>query len=267
MSAAEARERSDVSWKAVALPSEHGGWSLTVEPAVLGLVVAWSWPGLALGLAALVAFIARTPLKVVLVDRWRHRHLGRTRLASRIAAAELAVGAALVVAAFTTGASRFWVPLVVAAPLIGLELWYDMRSRSRRFVPELAGTIGIGSVAAAVALAGGSSVGLAWGLWAVIAARSVAAIPYVRTQILRTRAKPSPRWRSDIAQIMALLTVGIAWALGLIPLAPVASIAVLAAFNIWAVRAAPRPAVVIGIQQMIFGIAVVATTAISVLAA
>lgn len=32
-------------WRQVAVPSEHGGWSLTAEPVVLGLVVAWSWPG------------------------------------------------------------------------------------------------------------------------------------------------------------------------------------------------------------------------------
>jgi hypothetical protein len=74
----------------VALPSEHGGWSLTLEPVALGLLVAPSWPGLALGAAALVAFVARTPLKVVLVDRWRHRWLARTRLASLQATAELA---------------------------------------------------------------------------------------------------------------------------------------------------------------------------------
>ncbi|MGI9598562.1 MAG: YwiC-like family protein, partial [Acidimicrobiales bacterium] len=115
----------------MAVPTEHGGWSLTAEPALLGLLVAWSWPGLALGLAAMVAFVARTPLKVVLVDRWRHRWLARTGLAARIAAVELVVFAALVAYAATAADPGFWVPLAVAAPLIGLELWYDMRSRSR----------------------------------------------------------------------------------------------------------------------------------------
>ena len=52
-------------WRQVAVPSEHGGWSLTADPVVLGLVVAWSWPGLALGMAAMTAFVARAPVKVV----------------------------------------------------------------------------------------------------------------------------------------------------------------------------------------------------------
>ena len=105
-------------WRQVAVPTEHGGWSLTAEPVVLGLIVAWSGSGLALGLAAMLAFVARTPLKIVLVDRWRNRWLDRTRLAAWIAAGELALIATLAVVA-ATGAdnNRFWIPLAVAAPL------------------------------------------------------------------------------------------------------------------------------------------------------
>ncbi len=252
-----------VSWRSVAIPTEHGGWSLTAEPAVLGLLVAWSWPGLALGLAAMVAFLARTPLKLVLVDHFRNRWLDRTRLAGQIATAEVTLIVLLVVYALSA-AEPFWAPLAVAAPLIGVELWYDMRSRGRRLIPELAGSIGIGSIATAIALADGASTTVAWGLWIVIAARSVAAIPYVRTQIMRSKSKPSPIWRSDAAQIAAWAGATVGWAFDLVPLAAVIALAVLAAINLVAVRLAPKPAVVIGVQQMFFGIAVIVTTAIAV---
>ncbi len=257
------RHNGPVSWRSVALPSEHGGWSLTAEPALLGLLVAWSVPGLALGVAAMVGFVARTPLKLVLVDRFRHRRLDRTRLAALVAAGELLIVTALVVYAAIAGQS-FWAPLAVAAPLVALELWFDMRSRSRRLIPELAGSIGIGSIATAIALAAGASMNLAWGLWVVIAARSVAAIPYVRTQILRTRSRPGPRWHSDIAQLIAVAVALLGWTVGMVPSAAVVAIAVLAAIHLVAVRLAPRRAVVIGIQQLIFGIAVVLATAIGV---
>lgn len=252
-----------VSWRSVALPSEHGGWSLTAEPALLGLLVTWSAPGLALGTGAMVAFLARTPLKLVLVDRFRHRWLPRTRLAAQIVAAELALLAVLIVYA-ASAAEPFWMPLAVAAPLVGVELWFDMRSRSRRLIPELAGSIGIGSIASAIALAGGSSTSVAWGLWVVVAARSVAAIPYVRTQILRTKSRPAPNWRSDAAQLTAVAGATLGWATDLLPAAASVAIAVLAIINLVAVRLAPKPAVVIGIQQMIFGIAVILTTAIAI---
>lgn len=252
--------------RTVGLPVEHGGWSLTLEPVILGLLVAWSLTGVALGAVAMVAFMARTPLKVVVVDRWRHRWLDRTRVAARLVAVELGVLVVLAGVAALNADARFWVPLAVAAPLVGVELWFDMRSRSRRLVPELAGTIGIGSMAAAIALAGGIGAAVAVGLWSVVAARSVAAMPYVRTQLLRGRHKPHRLWRSDLAQVLAATTVTVSWVAGALPFAPVVAMAVIAAINLTAVRLRPRPAVVIGIQQTIFGLAVIAVTA-AVLAA
>lgn len=253
-------------WRQVAMPTEHGGWSLTAEPVVLGLIVAWSWAGLALGVAAMLAFVARTPLKIVLVDRWRGRWMDRSRLAARIATVEVSAIAALGVwAAVAASNGWFWVPLATAAPLVGIELWFDMRSRSRRLVPELAGTIGIGSVVAAIVLATGESTTLAVGLWVVIAARAVAAIPYARTQVFRAHGWPVTRWHSDLAQGAAVAAVAVAWSLDAIPIAPVLAVAVIAAFNIAAIRGPVKRAVVIGLQQMTFGIAVVAITAIAVL--
>jgi len=259
-----AGERSTL--RAVAMPVEHGGWSLTLEPALLGLLVAWSWPGLALGLAAMLAFLARTPLKLVLVDRWRGRWLDRTSVAARVATVEVLVLVALVVVAGLGADELFWLPLLAAAPLVAIELWFDMRSRSRRLLPELAGTVGIGSVAAAIALADGAETSMALGLWVVVAARGAAAIPYARTQVFRTRGRPYHLWHSDLAQALAVVAVVVAWFADAVPLAAAIAIIAVAAFNLGAVRAAPRPAKVIGLQQMFFGVAVVVVTAVAVLA-
>jgi hypothetical protein len=146
-----------------------------------------------------------------------------------------------------------------------------MRSRSRRLIPELAGTIGIGSVAAAIALAGGAGTQWALGLWCVVAARSLAAIPNVRTQLRRTGAdRPGARadrsarcWHSDLAQALGLGGVLTGWLAGAVPLAAVLAIAAMAAANTTAVRMRPRPAAVIGIQQALTGIAVVAVVAVA----
>lgn len=259
--------RPVASWRQVAIPTEHGGWSLTAEPVVLGLLVAWSWPGAALGVAAMLAFVARTPLKLVLVDRWRHRWLDRSRLALRIAVVEIGLIVVLGVAAAVTSANGwFWVPLAAAAPLIGVELWFDMRSRGRRLVPELAGTIGIGSVVAAIVLVADGSVALAVGLWVVVSARACAAIPYARTQVFRAHGRAVALWHSDLAQVVALAAVGATWMLDAVPFAPVVAVLAIAVFNIVAVRRPARRAVVIGMQQMAFGVAVTVVTAVAVLA-
>ncbi len=250
------------SIRSVAVPTEHGGWSLTAEPVLLGLLVAWSLPGLALGLAAMLAFVARTPLKLVLVDRWRHRWLTRSALAARVVGVELVALALLVGFAVAVG-EPFWLPIVVALPLIGLELWFDMRSRSRRLVPELAGSIGIGAVATAIALTDGATNRVAWGLWAVVLARSLAAIPYVRYQINRGRAGSEPRWLSDGAQAIAVAAIVLAWSFDLVPSASVVVIALAAVVNLVAVRLPARRAVVIGVQQTIVGLAVIVVTALA----
>lgn len=197
-----ARERSTL--RAVAIPTEHGGWSLTLEPVLLGLLVAWSWPGLSLGVAAMLAFLARTPLKLVLIDGWRGRWLTRTTVAAQVAGSELLVLATLVAAAALTADARFWWPLLAAAPLVAIELWFDMR--------------------------------------------------------------PYQLWHSDVAQALAVIAVTAGWLVDAVPLAAAVAIAAVAMFNVAAVRAAPRPAKIIGFQQMFFGVTAVIVTAIAVLA-
>ena len=77
---------------------------------LLGLLVAWSTAGVALGIAAFIAFLLRTPAKLVAVDVRRGRWLDRSRLALRIAIVEAALLAGAVVVAI---ASMGPVPAVV----------------------------------------------------------------------------------------------------------------------------------------------------------
>ena len=247
----------------VAMPSEHGGWSLTGEPVLLGLIVAPSGAGFALGAAAIVAFVARTPARVVLVDRWRRRRLERTRVATRVLAGEMVVLVVLVGLSIRWAESAFWWPLAAAAPLVGLELRYDMRSRSRHLAPELLGAVGVGSVAAAIALAGGEPSPVAAAVWCVIGARAFASIPYVRTQLRRAKGQAPQRFLSDIAQVVAVAAVG-AWSvLGEVSSASVAAITVLALFQLVSARAKPARAAVIGATQVGLGLVVVVTTGVT----
>lgn len=261
--APRAKQRSTL--RTVALPSEHGGWGLTLEPVLLGLLVAHSVSAFCIGLAAVLAFLARTPLKLAVVDARRGRTLERTRMARKVAAAELAVLAVLVVIAFLTATPGFWWPIFGIAPLLLVELSYDIRSRSRRLIPELAGAVGIAGVAAMMALAGGLDTAVALGLWAVLAGRAIAAIPTIRSQVLKLHGRPT----NDVLPVVADLV-----ALALVAATAVAEPALLAgavavAVAIVAQRAliawAPTErAVVLGIRQTVMGLAVVIATAVGV---
>jgi hypothetical protein len=251
--------------RAVAIPNEHGGWGLTAEPILLGLLIAPSAAGVALGAAAMLAFVARAPLRVVLVDRFRERTLERTRLARRVLAVELLLIAAAVGLALATADDRsFWWPALVAAPLIVIELAYDMRSRSRRLVPEVCGAIGICAVVAMIVTAGGWSTAIAVGAWLVLAARSTTTIPHVRVQVARLHHRSGDRRVLPIADVLAVGAVGIAVGLDVRLLAGAAAVAVLVAVQWVLDRRPPPPAKVIGITQSVFGIAVVVATALGV---
>lgn len=249
----------EAGWRQVALPSEHGGWSLTLEPVLLGLLAVPSPAGLALGIAALLAFLSRVPVKVLLVDRLRQRRLPRTRRASRVAILYLAGLVASVAVAAVTAESSFWVPLALAGPLVGVELWYDARSRSRRLVPELAGTVGIAAVAAAIGLAGGAPAAVAAGLWVVPAARAIATVPFVRVQILRGKGRPHRRASSDSAQAIAVAGTGAATMAGWVPPAGLVAILALGLVQVALVRARPPRVAILGAQQVVLGLAVVVT--------
>ncbi|MBK8334979.1 MAG: YwiC-like family protein [Acidimicrobiaceae bacterium] len=95
-------------------------------------------------------------MKVVLVDARRRRVLPG-HVAQRVLAAEAMLLSLLVAAALVLEASAFWMPLVGIVPLVLVELWFDMRSRGRRLVPELVGAIGMGGVVAVIVLAGDGS--------------------------------------------------------------------------------------------------------------
>lgn len=250
----------------VAIPSEHGGWSFTIEPVLAGLIVAPSGAGVALGVAAVVAFLLRTAAKTALVDRRRGRRLPRTVLAGRVAVVEAVAVVVLGGLAVALADEPFWPPLLAAAPLVVVELWFDIRSRSRRLAPELLGAVGMGSVAAAVALAGGAPSADAAGLWLVLAARSLAAIPFVRVQLRRAKRQAHRLLDSDAAQALAVLAVASGVVFGSVPAAGLAAVAVLAAFHLVAVRTTPPRTAVLGAQQVVLGLSVVLATALGMLA-
>ena len=119
---------NDASIRQVAIPSEHGGWSLTLEPAILGLIVAPSRAGVALAAAALLGVLLRTPLKLVFVDRRRGRSLRRTELATWAAAGYLVLLTTAFAIAAALGEPLFCQPLIIALPLFAIEFAYDLRS-------------------------------------------------------------------------------------------------------------------------------------------
>lgn len=251
-------------WKQAALPTEHGGWGLTLEPVLLGLLVAPSLGGAALGVAALAAFLVRTPLKLAVIDRRRSQWADRSRLAARIAAVEVVVILVAAGLALVASGPRWLLPVAIAAPFVAVELAFDVRSRGRRLLPELCGAVGIAGVSAAIVMAAGRGWRLAIAVWLVLAARSVAAIPFVRVQIMRLRKGATATASGDIAQLAGLCVGALAVVLDRRAVVGVVLLALVAVLQAVWMRRPPTVAKVLGLRQMALGFSLVLATAVGI---
>ena len=243
--------------RSVALPVEHGGWGISLEPVALGLLVAPSLPGVFLAIATMGAFLARHPLKLVLADRRRGRTFPRTVVAGRFALLYGIVAAAALLGALLTAADlRFLLPLAAASPFAIVQLAYDAKGRSRALFPELAGSLAMAAVASGIALAGGLAPAVAFALWALLAARVAPTILYVRARLTVLHGGTPSVAPVVFAHVLALaLALLLLW-LGIAPLLAALALAMLllrAALGLYG-RGRAATAKQVGIRELCFGV-------------
>jgi hypothetical protein len=252
----EMMARPPAAWKSVAMPVEHGGWGFLAEPVALGLAIAPSAAGACLALAFLAAFLARHPLRLIWLDRRRDARHPRTVLAERFLLGYASLAALLVAAGLAAAAAPFWPALAAAAPLALGALALDARGRSRDALAEALGALALSSAVAAIALAGGAVPALAWGAWALLAARAVVSILYVRARIRLDRGLPAGPGIALLAHLAALvIALGLATSAWAPWLAPFAFLLLLAR-AVWGLRdgrARIRPQA-LGFQELGYGL-------------
>lgn len=241
--------------RTVALPIEHGGWGLALEPVLLGLLVAPSLAGVGLALATMGAFLARHPLKLLASDRRNNRRFPRTKIAGRFVLFYGALASlGLFMALMTAASKQFLWPLLLAAPLAAVQLVSDAKRQSRALWPELAGSVAMAAVATSIALADGWAWPVAFGLWAVLAARVVPTILYVRARLARLHGKAAEMSQVIIAHLAALAFIFLLAWLNAVPLVTTG------AFIVLTLRAKvgfstnrPGTAKAIGVSELAFG--------------
>jgi hypothetical protein len=219
--------------KTVAMPAEHGGWALILEPIVLGLLLAPSWRGVLIGLAALSCFLTRHPLKLALSDRLKKRPLPRTALATRFACIYGVMAFLFWILAILDAPKDPFIPFLFAAPFVVVQLSYDAFGHSRKLLPEAAGAIGVGSIATAITLAAGWPKAEAFALWAIVASRHLPTILYLRT---RLSARRQAQGSLGIAFVMLMQVVALVVVIFLARKELVPALAIVA-FVILAIRA------------------------------
>jgi len=249
------------SLRSIVIPTEHGGWGFTLEPALLGLLVAPGLAGAMLAVTALALFLSRRPLRLAWIDRRKGRRLPRTVLAERVSLALLSVaGAAMVVAVLTTR-GPFWWPLAAAAPAAALQVWADAARRTRNLLPEIAGAGSLGGFATAIALAHGWAAAPAFGLWWVLLARTAASVILVRALLRRGKGDRAPAAPVHGAHALAVAALGALALAHMVPFLAAAALTILWMGAWAALRHPPGAARTVGWTQIAAGLLVVALTA------
>jgi hypothetical protein len=247
----------------VVLPAEHGGWAFLGEPILLGLVVAPSWAGACVALAALAGFLARQPLRWFMGDRRRGRRYPRTALAERAFAILVLLGAAALAGALVLARGPVLMALGIAAPLAAIALALDLGLRSREAAAETLAALALGGTATAAALAAGRPPGVAFVLWALVALRAVPTIAFVRARLRLDRGEPANPALALALHLVAL-GAGVALVRGRLATAPVAwalaLLAARAAFGVSPWRPRWRPAW-LGVSEVVAGLVFVALVA------
>jgi hypothetical protein len=249
------------SLRAVALPTEHGGWGFTLEPVLLGLAVAPSRAGAGLAAAAVAVFLARRPLRLLLADLSGRRFLPRTATAGWVLGFCLTVAGAGLLTAALLATGPFWWALAAAVPAAAWQVGADAARRSRKFLAEAAGAVAMGAAAPAIALAARWGAAPAFGLWAVLAGRALPSILLVRAQIRRSKGEPARPAPTHAAHGVALTALAVLAATGVVPWAAAGAITALWAWAALSLARPPMPARTLGWTQMAAGLVVVAVTA------
>lgn len=251
--------------RTVALPAEHGSWGLTLEPILLGLLVAPSWAGAALGLGAFATFLLRVPLKAAQTSL-RQKRRQRMALALRFAVlyaliAAIGFGTAIALA----GLRPLW-PLALALPFGIVFFIQDTQNQSRSWQAELAGPIAFAAISTCIALAGGWSVQPALALWAVLIARTLTSVLYIRTRLRLDRGRPYRSLPVIAAHLLALLVVGGLAGFSLLPLTSVAVFGLLLFRTLWGLSPYRRivSVQVLGIAEIAWGVATILGVAVGV---
>ena len=250
--------------KAVALPVEHGSWGFLMEPLVAGLVVAPSLASPWIAMFVIGAFLLRQPLKVILSGGRADRRMPQTALAFKFALAYAAVFCTGAIGCIVYARPESFIPFAIVVPFAVYQIYCDATRSSRQLLAELLGSTAITSSIAVVALAAGWESPKAFALWAIITARLIPSILYVRNRLNLEKGKAYSRFVPISAHAGAAIMVLALAIYGFSPYLPVLMFGILLTRCVIGLSSYRKKvkAVKIGIGEVIYGTLTVSTIVI-----
>lgn len=194
--------------KSIALPVEHGAWGFLFEPLVAGLILAPSLAAPFILLLVTGAFLTRQPIKFLLGDWLQSRQLPRTTVALRFVLIFGGIAAAGLLGSLFFAPLHSFIPFVFVAPFVVYLIVQDVARQTRQLLPELLAAFALASSVTVLALAGGLGYSFSFVLWAIMLARLIPSVLYVRSRLRLEKGKEFSQFAPVAAHVLALITVG-----------------------------------------------------------
>ena len=245
----------------LALPIEHGGWSILFEPIILALIVAPSLPGGLVAAAAVLAFLARHPLKLFVQDRRRGKQFARTHICAWLALAYAAASTIALFAAVAIAGSRVLLPLAAGGLFALTQFALDVRQRGRTFIAEVCGACATATVACAIAVASHESWEMALTLALLAGSLTLPATLFVRAVLRGERRTMTVGMHGA-----AIVAAAALWHRGLAPAAAIAVMVMLLLRAMIGLQSKPQAARIVGSREAVWGAAAVIIIAAGYLA-
>lgn len=247
--------RPKVRVKAVALPVEHGSWGFLFEPLVAGIAVAPSTASPWIATMVIGAFLMRQPLKVILSDWQNGRWLPQTKVAVKFLLFYSAIFGVGLKASIYLATPESFIPFALVIPFAAYQIYCDATRSSRQLFAELIGSVAISSSIAVIAIADNWAYPKAFILWAIIVARLIPSILYVRNRLFLEKGKPYSKAVPILAHLIAAVFVGGAAINGFAPYLTVFMFGVLLVRSIVGLSSYRKKvkAMKIGIGELIYG--------------
>jgi hypothetical protein len=127
--------------------------------------------------------------------------------------------------------------------------------KSRTLVAELSGSLSMGAVASAIVLAAGWDSAAAFGLWAILAARSIPTVFYLRARLRLTRGKRASAPLTILLHVIAAAAILVIATKKVVPYLAVAALVLLLMRTTLGLRASRKPvrAKQLGVREILYG--------------
>lgn len=241
--------------KAVALPVEHGSWGFLMEPLVAGITVAPSVSAAWIALTVVGAFLLRQPLKITLSGGIRGRHLPQTDLALKFAALYFVIFCIGAIGAGYYARPESFIPFAIVMPFAVYQIYCDAKRKSRGLLAELLGSTALTASIAVICLAADWSFPHSVAMWAIITARLIPSIIYVRNRLKLEKAKTYSKLVPIASHLLALGAIVLFVLLGYSPFLMIPMFALLLVRCVIGLSAYRKKvkATKIGIGEVIYG--------------